>query len=69
MAIKKGKRDGTTFLAQRVSPFFAANKFVCEKITRNIKKSVKQIVKIFLLIMNINDFLCLINAPLISFIC
>ena len=38
---KKGKRDGTTQVAHKISPFLAATRLVLEKTTRHIVKAIK----------------------------
>ena len=47
MAIKKGRRDGTTLLAHSIRPSFAATKLFFEKTTRQIVKRQKIAGKIF----------------------
>ena len=46
---KKGKREGTTHVAHKVSPFFVAVRFELENITKQIVNSTKIIGKIFFL--------------------
>ncbi len=46
---KKGKRDGTTHVAHRTSPFFTAMRFEFENITRPMVNSTRTMGKMFLL--------------------
>ena len=46
---KKGKREGTTHVAHKTSPFLAAVRFELENKTRPIVNSTRIIGKIFLL--------------------
>ena len=43
VAIKKGKRAGTTEFAHSSNPFFVADKFSLENIIRHIVKSINKV--------------------------
>ena len=40
VATKKGNKDGTIEFDHNISPFFAADRFVLENITRHIVKDI-----------------------------
>ena len=41
VATKNGNNDGTIEFAHKISPFFAADRFVLEKITRQLVNSIR----------------------------
>lgn len=62
MAIKKGKREGTTLFAKSNNPFLTAGKFDFEKINKHkVNIKIKSDI-IFLLNFNTNTFTFDMNA-------